>query len=140
MEVIEKYITDELKAKRNIVSVKSGDAGLVRQPYYKKLTQRHGSRDYKKQGHILQGGVLLTEQNNQRLKNTDNRFYLKATVLNSSEASVTVRYSVENEYDFEPFSKGYFTEIPLGKNHLKLPDGLSNYMVKIGATHLRRDR
>lgn len=43
------------------------------------------------------------------------------------------RWKVESIYDFEPFKKGYITDIPLAKGFiLKLPDGLSHYLTKIG--------
>ena len=92
MEAIEQYIAAELKAESNIVSVKTGDTIFSRKPYYKSLTKQYGSRNYKTEGYILKTGALLTEQNNQRLKNADNRFYLQATVLSVTKSSVAVKY------------------------------------------------
>jgi hypothetical protein len=42
-------------------------------------------------------------------------------------------WKVDSIYDFEPFSVGYFTNIPLAEGYvLKLPDGLSHHLTTIG--------
>ena len=43
------------------------------------------------------------------------------------------RWSVNSLYDFEPYPSPYYTSIPKSNaGKLKLPDGLSNYMEKLG--------
>lgn len=134
MVALKTYIAQALADKRSITSIKTGDASLKGKPYYSALTKSRGSRNYKKQGYILKTGALLTEQNNQRLKNADNRFYLQATVNNVTVESANIKWSVESDYDFQPFEKAdYYTNIPLSAGMiLKLPDGLSEYMVHLG--------
>ncbi|MBN9671363.1 hypothetical protein [Roseibium aggregatum] len=42
-------------------------------------------------------------------------------------------WSVESLYDFEPFPKPYYTNLPIAQGVvLKLPDGLSHYLTKVG--------
>lgn len=89
-------------------------------------------RSVDKQGYILSNGALLVEQSNQRLKNADHRFYLWVNTTKNGSKFLS-RWTVESIYDFEPFDKGFITDIPLTKDFvLKLPDGLSAYLTKIG--------
>ena len=66
----------------------------------------------------------------------DNRFYLQATNLKSVSDGkrMQIIWRVESCYDFEPFgNENFITDIPLlPPLVLKLPDGLSHYMTKIG--------
>lgn len=89
-------------------------------------------RSVSRQGYLLSSGVLLTEQDNKRLKNTDHRFTL---VMNAQKTPQGFRASwkVESTYDFEPFAKGDVSHLPLASGFtLKLPDGLSEYLTQIG--------
>ena len=88
-----------------------------------------GGRSIDTQGMILGTGYLLTEQNNARLKNANNRFVLAAQSTKQNEHQLLSVWSVSDIYEFEPFEKASFvTNIPLGSQILKLPDGLSQYM------------
>jgi hypothetical protein len=78
---------------------------------------------------------LLTEQNNSRLKNADNRFVLQSFTTRNQNRTFRTRWSVNSRYDFEPFSVEHVTHIPLGGSRvLLIPDGLSEYL-----THPRID-
>jgi hypothetical protein len=87
------------------------------------------SRSQQAKGMLLENGVLLTEQINQRLKNADNRFFLQSQTTFLSSNKFLTRWLVESTYDFEPFRVGHVTDIPLGTGRiLKVPDGLSEYL------------
>lgn len=71
-------------------------------------------------------------ETNIRLKNVDHRFYLVVSTAKNGNGFFS-RWKVESVYDFEPFEKNYITNIPLAEGFvLKLPDGLSHYLTKIG--------
>ncbi len=130
MSAMKSYMK-ELSAKRASISgLKTSDIKFLNSKYAATLKQ--GRRSVAKQGYILSDGALLVEQSNQRLKNADHRFHLWVSTSKNA-INYTSRWKVESDYDFEPFSKGYVTDIPLAKGFvLKLPDGLSHYLTKIG--------
>jgi len=66
----------------------------------------------------------------ERLKAADNRFILKSknTLLDDSVYTV---YRVNNTYNFTGFETGYWTDLTLWGETVKLPDGLSKYLVDI---------
>lgn len=113
--------------------VSSGDAGFYSKPYCKK------TRDPKTQGQIRQG-LLVSEQNNERLQKGDNRFYLECINSKMGDKKIFTRWYVENIYDFKSFefqlseNKNFITDIPLKRPDfiLKFPDGLSFYMTQLG--------
>ena len=80
--------------------------------------------------------VLVAEQNNQRLKNMDNRFHLNASVKTNKKGKIEITWSVTSRWDFEPYEgKKYYTELSFSKKRgqvLKIDDGLSQYLTKIG--------
>ncbi len=81
----------------------------------------------------LQQWGLLVVQLNSRLKNADHRFYLQVYTTKVNDSLFQSKWIVGSEYDFRPFAKNYITHIPLYSNFiLKLPDGLSHYITKIG--------
>jgi hypothetical protein len=89
--------------------------------------------NYRTEGKMKSSGVLEAAQNNQRLHKTDGHFYLQAISKALPNKRMATIWRVESLYDFEPFEKhDYYTLIPLGSHNLKLPDGLSEYMTKIG--------
>lgn len=98
---------------------------------------RHGrrlalGRNGRTQGRLLSDGVLIAEQANPRLKNADHRFVLQVRTTKAVTGFVST-FFVESVYDFEPFKTGHITHIPLTEAFvLKLPDGLSHHMTKIG--------
>jgi hypothetical protein len=130
MKAVKLYIK-YLSAKRKpIAHLNTGDRGFLESQHAKSLMR--GSRNVNTQGYLLNNGALLTEQSNQRLKNADHRFYLQANTTQNGANYISL-WKVESIYDFEPFDKGYVTEIPLTKEFkLKIPDGLSHYLTKIG--------
>ncbi|MES9944843.1 MAG: hypothetical protein ABW080_07815 [Candidatus Thiodiazotropha sp.] len=130
MTALKSYMK-ELSAKRSsISSLKTSDRKFLNSKHAASL--RQGRRSVATQGYILSDGALLVEQSNQRLKNADHRFHLWVNTSKNA-ISYSSRWKVESDYDFEPFSKGYVTDIPLASGFvLKLPDGLSHYLTKIG--------
>jgi len=79
---------------------------------------------------------LIAEQNNQRLKNTDHRFYLKVKILKIEDGAIKLLWFVNSKWDFESYESGkdYVTELPVDKKKnliLQIPDGLSNYLTKV---------
>ena len=134
MAAIRRFLAEEAAAKRAVTAIKSGDAALRRKPYYRALTKGGGARSQKTQGVILKGGALQAEQVNTRLKNADHRFILQAIVSNPKPDTFMIDWRVVSTYDFEPFSKAsYYTELTFADGlTLRLPDGLSEYMVQLG--------
>ena len=113
----------------NIPRLISSDPDFLKSTYA--INLKNG-RDEQTQGDFKRDGLLKAEESNLRLKNTDNRFYLQIELEKSGNRFIST-WKVESIYDFEPFSKGYFTNIPLGHGYvLKLPDGLSHYLTQIG--------
>ena len=124
----------EISAKRVPLSnINTGDRAFLNSSHAKPLMR--GKRNVNTHGYILNNGALLVEQSNQRLKNADHRFYLRVNTTKNGTNFLS-SWKVESIYDFEPFSKGYVTDIPLAKGFvLKLPDGLSHYLTKIGVAN-----
>jgi hypothetical protein len=92
-------------------------------------------------GAIVKNGTLMAEQNNKRLKNTDNNFPLKLTcsIISTKPIRVNICWNISSIWDYESFERqknqnlNLVTELPLGANaKLKLPDGLSQYLVTLG--------
>lgn len=82
----------------DFIELKSTDPAFFKSKFAAPLRAR--ARKLNTQGQLLPGGVLLTEQDNLRLKNADHRFVLQATVrkvsltgrLNSTLASIRNTY------------------------------------------------
>jgi hypothetical protein len=67
------------------------------------------------------------------LHKADGHFYLQALSIALPNNKFKTTWRVDSLYDFEPFdSHDYYTNIPLGQQILVLPDGLSEYMTRIG--------
>lgn len=130
MQVLKEYLKQRSSNKKPIVAVKTSDPDFLRSIHAKRL--RQGARSPNREGYILADGALLAEQSNYRLKNADHRFHLTVYTTKTANGFYS-RWVIESQYDFEPFQKGYVTEIPLAKGFvLKLPDGLSHHLTKIG--------
>jgi hypothetical protein len=130
MSALKSYMKEMVSKRQSISSLKSSDRKFLNSK--QAATLRQGRRSVATQGYVLSDGALLVEQSNQRLKNADHRFHLWVNTSKSAN-NFTSKWKVESDYDFEPFSKGYVTDIPLAKGFvLKLPDGLSHYLTKIG--------
>ena len=130
MAAMKNYIRDNFPKNKRIMVMKSSSRNFLFSDYARKL--RQGKRQVNKQGYLQYSGALLTEQSNSRLKNTDNRFLLD--VITSKDGSIFLsKWKVDSYYDFADFPKGHVTHLPLAKGMvLKLPDGLSHYLTKIG--------
>jgi len=77
---------------------------------------------------------LIAEQNNQALKNTNNRFILIADYSISGD-QIYVNWRIDDDYSFEE-NRGYVTEIPIpgsGGQVLKISDAMSAALVYMGA-------
>jgi hypothetical protein len=132
MRLMKKHIVELIKNKKHYQHISSGDVGFYSKPYCKNLTNR--MRNYKTQGQ-MRNGLLIAEQNNERLQKSDNRFFLECINSKMGDKKVFTRWFVENTYDFQPFEKADFiTDIPIKRPEfiLKMPDGLSFYMTKLG--------
>jgi len=124
------YIIDLANRNEYFFTLKSDDPKFKRSLHFKPLMLINGSRNKNTQGYVYSDGTLFAEGNNQRLKKSDHRFYLKATSNRQFKDNFVTTWSVDNRYDFEPFSRGdKYTDLPFpnGKT-LLLPDGLSEYM------------
>jgi hypothetical protein len=134
MNAMKLHIKGNLGPKKPTIGVlRSSDIGFRRSKMFRTLSM---GRNEDVQGKVKVGGVLVAENNNKRLFKADHQFYLQAQWrVNNNYLSITWR--VESIYDFEPFGTGktgsFYTNLPLlsGKT-IKLPDGLSNYMVNLG--------
>ncbi len=131
MVSLKSYIKDKSANNKSIVSIKTSDPDFLRSYYA--LSLKQGKRSSSRQGYIFINGALVAEQWNLRLKNADNRFYLNVNTTKGGNNFFMSRWSVTSVYDFEPFAKNHITDIPLTKKFvLKLPDGLSHYLITIG--------
>lgn len=130
MAAMKAYMREQHAQKKSIQSVSSTDPRFYRSKHAEAL-QKHRRSQYT-QGVILADGALLTEQNNRRLHYADNRFHLQAATGLAGQGFLT-RWSVNSLYDFSAYPTTEYTEIPVpNAGTLKLPDGLSNHMEKIG--------
>jgi hypothetical protein len=91
---------------------------------------RRMKRNLDTQGELQPDGALHTERTNLRLKIADNRFHLRSKTVATRQGLFSTAWSVLSRYDFEPFSVGFATHIPLGSYILKVPDGLSHYLAE----------
>lgn len=132
MALMKKYIAGLIRDQKHFQHVSSGDSGFYSKPYCKKMTK--GMRNYMTQGQ-MKNGLLIAEQNNERMQKSDNRFYLECFNSKMGDKKMFTRWFIENTYDFQPFEKvDFITDIPLKRPEfvLKIPDGLSFYMTKLG--------
>jgi len=130
MSALKAHIKELSSKKKPVSMIKSSDTSFLDSIHARSL--KKGARSVIKQGYILSNGALLVEQSNQRLKNADHRFYLVVNTTKNGNDFLS-QWKVKSVYDFESFDKGFITDIPLAKDFiLKLPDGLSHYLTKIG--------
>lgn len=132
MLAMKEYIKDRASKNTSFTLAKSSDIAFYKSKHASHLMR--GKRSQSSHGHIFNNGVLQAEQSNQRLMKSDNRFYLNVTTTKGHSHYMS-RWSVESIYDFENFQKNYITNIPLSGKTLKLPDGLSQYLVTIGVAN-----
>ena len=132
-EAIKDYICHLAGRHISFATVRSSDPGFLHSSQARPVSWAAG-RDVQRQGYVLKDGNLLTEQDNSRLKNTNNRFILAAQNMKLTEKVGFTRWSVDDPYTFQPFEKSnFYTNIPLSSSQvLKLPDGLSQYMTVLG--------
>ncbi len=130
MLALKSHIKELSSRKRPVSMIRSSNAEFLGSVHARNL--KKGARSVISQGYILSNGALLAEQSNLRLKNSDHRFYLTVNTTINGDYFLS-QWKVESVYDFEPFDKGFITDIPLAKGFiLKLPDGLSHYLTKVG--------
>ncbi len=129
MLALKSHIKELSSRKEPVSMIRSSDTKFLDSMHARYL--KKGTRSVIKQGYILDNGALLVEQSNQRLKNSDHRFYLAVNTTKNGDNFLS-QWKVESIYDFEPFDKGFITDIPLAKGFiLRLPDGLSHYLTKV---------
>lgn len=132
MGLMKIYIAEQFKNKNIYQHISSGDVDFYTKPYCKKMT--NGMRYYMTQGQF-KNGLLVAEQNNQRLQKCDNRFYLECNNSIVANNKILTMWFIVNTYDFKSFENANFvTDIPLKRPDLvlKIPDGLSCYMTTLG--------
>lgn len=135
MIALKRFVRELAAAGKRIDSLKSSDVDFRRSTHFRAVSRfAVGGRNWRTQGYLEAHGTLLAEQNNLRLKNTDNRFYLQMRNALGANGDFLTSWRVDSYYDFEPFDKAdYETHIPLGPDMiLKRPDGLSHYISTIG--------
>lgn len=123
---MKKTIARKLVGELKVFDLKSTGNSFRQSPEFKEF--RRTPRNQSTQGALLESGGLLTEQNNARLKNADNRFELQSSSRILATGKFQTRWFVTSTYDFEPFQVGHITHIPLANKILKVPDGLSEYL------------
>jgi len=129
MAAMKVYIKDLDKGRLPLHIVKTTDLNFRKSKPFRSVMLIDGSRNKETQGYVKSNGSVHAEQSNKRLKNADHRFVVQAMTRKTQHGFTTV-WSVNNRYDFEPFSTSEdnkYTEIPLNPI-LILPDGLSEYM------------
>jgi len=129
------YLKSQLGPKNPTIGIlRSDDHRFMRSAFFRSVSF---GRSSVAQGYIdTIKGVLTVEDNYPKLFNVDHRFYLQAH-WRVENKFIFIRWVVESIYDFEPFSNrkegSYWTRLPIEEGMiLKLPDGLSNYMVTLG--------
>jgi len=129
MGAMKNFISDK-KAKGKKLTKLRCDQVEFRQGKYSAALKR---MNYMTEGKMKPSGVLEAAQQNHRLHKTDGHFYLNSFNVALNSSTIKTTWSINSIYDFEPFEKkDYYTEIPLGDFKLILPDGLSEYMTRIG--------
>jgi hypothetical protein len=109
------------------------------------VLKRRSFGDVVTRGQVLEGGVLLAEQQNARLKYANHRFVLRSKSLalrlqgKGHEVAVVTTWRVEDSWDYSSFSeqrrlgRNDVTHLPVrGGKVLRLPDGLSQYLTHEG--------
>ena len=132
--VIGKYAMEEMK--KHILADYDSASGAEKE-YSSADLLSPTNRDPITEGYFsAKDRVLVAEQNNQRLKNMDNRFHLNASVKTNKKGEIEITWSVTSRWDFESYEgKKYYTELSFSKKRgqvLKIDDGLSQYLTKIG--------
>lgn len=129
MIAMKKYILEKKNKRMSYFEFRCDNVEFRSKAYAKPLLKMN----YRTEGKMKSSGVLEAAQNNQRLHKADGHFYLQALSVMLPDQSIKTTWRVDSLYDFEPFEKhDYYTNIPLGQHMLVLPDGLSEYMTKIG--------
>lgn len=98
------------------------------------------NRDSNTQGNVKPNRVLIAEQNNQRLKNTDHQFVLEVKVTSVTNEKIKLLWYVNSLWDYESYEENSnnVTELPINSEKgyiLKIPDGLSQYLTVLGRAY-----
>lgn len=92
MDAMIAYAATTNYTSRDYTEIKSKDPGFLASPQGKAIMR--GKRNPNTKGYLNPGGTLLSEQNNQRMKNTDHQFYLKLRLRKQSY--MTPLYDAKN--------------------------------------------
>jgi hypothetical protein len=131
MIAMKNFIRDRYQKNDRITGLRTTDIAFRNSSYSYHL--KRGRRNQQTLGCIWPDGALMAEQLNIALRKADHRFHLHVRTKFDNRGNFYSRWQVESIYDFEPFSKGNITDLPLSpKFSLKLPDGLSHYLTTIG--------
>ena len=128
---IVKYAEEELK--KIILNDYTEDVLKVGKNYNSKILEPT-DRDSVTKGNVqAPDRNLIVEQNNQRLKNTDHRFYLQVKILEIANNNIRLLWYVNSVWDYASYEDAnYVTELPIKKGYiLKIPDGLSHHLIEV---------
>lgn len=129
MAAMKLFITKRKTNRKNFSNIRCDNAEFRSSKYAIPLRRMNHITE----GKLKPNGVLEAAQKNHRLHKADAHFYLDSFNAAMNNGSMKTTWSIKSIYDFEPFEKrGYYTEIPLGDYKLIFPDGLSEYMTRIG--------
>ena len=111
------------------IQLATNDPSFTQSQHIRSVMLINGSRDINTQGYVQSIRLIFAEQGNTRLQRTDNRFTIESTTISTADGVFETTFLIKNTYDFESYTKGdKVTELSLGGQILKLPDGLSEYM------------
>jgi hypothetical protein len=79
--------------------------------------------------------LIFADADNERLKRANNRFWVQSYSVRTARV-VTTTFVVTDCYEFEPFSKNLFTRLDQYGQQLILPDGLSEYLTRVGLARI----
>jgi hypothetical protein len=130
--VIVQYAMEEMK---RIIAEDYSDGTIDNPSITSNVLSPTPKRNSNTEGRILDDRKLIAEQDNLRLKNTDHRFPLQADIQVKKNGNITITWSVLSNYNFAPYPDTKYTLLPFSKDRgqvLKLDDGLSQYLTKIG--------
>ena len=75
IQAMKSYIRDLANRNKNYFIIKTIDIKFRSSKYFKPLMLINGSRNRHSQGYVFSDGIIFAENNNQRLKKADHRFF-----------------------------------------------------------------
>ncbi len=132
---MQSHIRDLAANGESFAKLSTADLSFRQSSHFSDVMLINGSRDIGTQGYVQSNGLVFAEQDNSRLKNTDNRFYIQSVTEQTADGEFITTFRVENKYDFVPYSgsteedERNITSLRLSPEiTIELPDGLSEYM------------